>query len=83
MLVSLPDCILHKITDFTGLRPLGLVRCSNKELNARVTSILCEVGAKRIRRFWKWCRLFAITPVVTVGFQRCKLSSAAEVTAMR
>jgi len=75
MLTTLPDCLLHKIAHHANQHAV-LVRLSqsNREMRARMRSMLPELSALRLQRFWRWCRRFASTKCLAARFRLTRLS---------
>lgn len=75
MLAALPDCLFHKITQHTN-QHAALVRLgqSNHDMRARMRSMIPELSALRLQRFWRWCRLFASTKCLAARFRLTRLS---------
>ena len=77
MLTALPDCLFHKITHHANHHAV-LVRLSqsNHEMRARMRKMIPELSARRLQRFWRWCRLFASTKCLAARFELTKLTHA-------
>ena len=78
MLAALPECLFRKIIIHHANHHAVLVRLSqsNHELRARMRSMIPELSARRLQRFWRWCRLFASTKCLAARFQLTRLTHA-------
>jgi hypothetical protein len=76
MLQTLPDCILSNVVGFTNMRGIQALLCTNSEMRSRAKPLMDITAVKRIRRFWRWCRLFSSARYLSNRFQlQAKLSS--------
>ena len=75
MFIDIPDCVLSKMAANTSFRNLVLMSRTNKSLNQRMKHILADLGARRIQKFWRWCRYASSLKVVVRRFQLTQLHS--------
>ena len=72
---TLPECLLlTKIAPHLSPRPLILLGLVNKEFSIHIKPLITEhFSARRIQRFWRWCRWFSSNEMVAKRFMRTNL----------
>ena len=75
MLHALPECLLSKMLAHCHMTPRSLILMGrvNKELSMHMRPLITEHSARRIQRFWRWCRWFSSNAMVAKRFMRTNL----------
>ena len=73
MLQALSDCILLRLVVNIGTRQSLVLKNANKELSIRMKPLIHEDAVRRMKRFWKWCRLFSSNEMLAKSFMRTGL----------
>ena len=75
MFIKLSDCVLSTLVSNTSFKHLAMMAKTDKTMHLRMNRILASLSAKRIQKFWRWCRYFSSARVVVSRFRLTTLFS--------